>query len=98
MISSCSDCKTKCCRSGPGPYNKVSVEDWVLRKVEGSKRYNTACEHFNTDTEECEVWETALPLQCAVYVCGVRTYTGEELEKIDELLDENKRWMESEKA
>lgn len=85
MISSCKECKTKCCRSGPGPYKSVDMRDWLLHTKRGSGRYNTKCQFFNEETELCNVWEIA-PNICKTYVCGVRTYTPKELEDIDKLI------------
>lgn len=84
MISSCSECQTKCCRSGPGPYKAVSVEDWLSHKHKGSQRYNTKCEHFEETTGMCKIWNRA-PIVCKTFVCGIRTYTRAELRYIDKL-------------
>jgi len=85
VINSCSDCTTKCCRSGPGPYKVVSSSDWLSHKQKGSERYNTKCEHF--DGDKCMVWDRA-PFVCKVFVCGQRTYTEQELDEIDRLIKE----------
>lgn len=83
MISSCKDCTTKCCRSGPGPYKKVSAKAW-LEELQGSEKYNSACENFDQDTGMCKIWNTGdVPIVCKTYVCGIRTYSKEELEDID---------------
>lgn len=84
MISSCAECRTKCCRTGEPPYRKVSMEDWLRVKHWGSKRYGIACEHF-TDDEKCGIWDEA-PIICRIFVCGVRTFTKEELDQIDQFL------------
>ena len=86
MISSCAECTTKCCRSGPGPYKAVSMSDWLSAKQTGSDRYNTKCEHFKEDTGMCGIWPNT-PLICKTYVCGVRTFTRAELRRIDKLLE-----------
>ena len=84
MISSCAECTTKCCRSGPGPYKTVSVDDWLSHKPKGSERYNTKCEHFNEERGICNIWENA-PIVCKVFVCAIRTYSKQELKRIDRL-------------
>lgn len=89
MISSCAQCTTKCCKSGPGPYKEVSAVDWLSMKQKGSDRYNTRCENFDEEEETCRVWDTtSLPIACKVFVCGVRTYTKKELALIDFILEE----------
>ena len=87
MISSCEECKTKCCKSGPGPFRDVSANDWLYQKQKGSKRYNTKCENFDLETEQCTVWPNA-PFVCRVFVCGVRLYSRAELRRIDKLLEQ----------
>lgn len=83
MIKSCKDCKTKCCKSGPGPYKKVSAHEW-LQEVQGSKKYNSMCENFDGATEQCKIWHSPeLPVVCRTYVCGIREYSEEELRNID---------------
>ena len=84
MIDSCSKCTTKCCKSGPGPYKPVKMEDFLSHKYKGSQRYNTMCEHFDLSKEICKIWDKA-PLVCKTFVCGVRTYTRSELRAIDKL-------------
>lgn len=91
MISSCAECKTPCCRSGPGPWKIVSKTDWLSQKQQGSKRYNTQCENLTVDNK-CKVWETELPVVCATHVCGVRTYTEAELKNIDNILEEFEKY------
>lgn len=86
MISSCNECTTKCCRSGPGPYKKISVHQW-LYQAQGSNKYNKACEHYDEMLGLCKEWNTGnAPILCKTYVCGIRTYTKEELRDIDKLL------------
>jgi len=85
MITSCQDCKTKCCKTGPGPYKRVPQHQY-LKNFESHKNYNVACEHFDLVTEKCEVWNTPrLPRDCAQYVCHVRSYSEKELKEISEL-------------
>ena len=87
MIDNCGDCKTKCCRSGPGPYKKVSAHDW-LHVLQGSEKYNSMCENLDQDKGICKEWNTGnVPIVCKTYVCGIRTYSKEELENIDWLLN-----------
>lgn len=84
MIKSCSECKTKCCKTGPGPYKSVSVNDWLTHKDHGSKRYNTKCEHFDENNETCKIWKNA-PLACKTFICSVRSYNRSELREIDRI-------------
>lgn len=95
MISSCSDCTTKCCRSGVGPYRTVSSTDWLSMKQKGSERYNTKCEHYDDKKGKCLVWDRA-PYVCKVYVCGIRTYTDKELSSIDRVIKQHEAGMKNE--
>lgn len=87
MIDNCGDCKTKCCRSGPGPYRIVPPKAWLF-KLQGSQKYNSMCANFDPEKGICKAWNTGdIPIVCKTYVCGLRTYSKEELEKIDYLLE-----------
>lgn len=82
MIKSCKECKTKCCKTGPGPYKKIPNYKY-LKNFESHKNYNKACVNFDLDTEKCNLWGSyLLPLDCRVYVCHVREYSGKELQEI----------------
>lgn len=82
MIKSCQECKTKCCKNGPGPYKPLPFNEWFDKAVTYNG-YNTKCENFNEESGNCDVWSTPqLPLACIVYVCGMREYSKEELENI----------------
>jgi len=81
MIKSCKECKTKCCKVGPGPY-KTKPFDEFYSEAATHVGYNTVCENFDLDTELCRVWKTALPLECQVYVCHVKEYTDIDLKLI----------------
>jgi hypothetical protein len=86
MIDSCRACITKCCKAGPGPYRRVKVQDWLFN-LQGSKKYNTFCEHFDLAKETCNAWGSGkLPLTCRVYICSKRTFSETELAEIDFLL------------
>lgn len=91
MISSCSDCKTKCCRTGPGPYEAVPPLQY-LEDFEHTENYNKVCDNFDLETERCLVWGTyLLPIQCRIYVCHLRTYAELELLEIKAIADVNFR-------
>ena len=86
MIKSCKKCKTKCCRAGPGPYRKVSVQKFLSNWGE-AENYNSECEYLNSDGM-CDVWGTKhLPYDCRIFICCVRTYSHEELKAISKIID-----------
>jgi len=85
MIKSCQECKTKCCKTGPGPYERIPVHIF-LKNFESHVNYNKVCEHFDLYIEKCEVWTSPqLPLDCKQYVCHVREFSEDELKKISKL-------------
>jgi len=83
MISSCQKCKTKCCRTGPGPvWKKMKVHKY-LDNFSTPTVYNRVCENFQVKTGHCALWGTPkLPVECRVYVCTTRSYTKKELSDI----------------
>lgn len=85
MIKSCAECTSKCCKTGPGPYKKLSPEEYL--EVFGlSDAYNKACKHHNLKTGHCNVWGTpGLPIECRTYVCQTREYSDLELDTIDNI-------------
>lgn len=86
MIKSCDECKSKCCKTGPGPYEPVDKKEYLFN-ARGSKKYNIKCEHFDEETEKCEIWNTKkLPVVCRIYVCSNREYSAEELVQIDNVI------------
>ena len=88
MIKSCTDCKTKCCKTGPGPY-KIRKVDTYLDNFGTPENYNTKCEHF-TRSGKCRVWGTRdLPLECRTYVCTNRQYSKKEMDVIKQTDDWN---------
>ena len=87
MINSCEKCTTPCCRTGPGPYRNVSPEEY-LENFSTSEAYNTKCIGL-TDDGKCNLWLTPdLPIECRNYICQTRSYSAEELKKIDEVQDD----------
>lgn len=89
MISSCNDCKTKCCKIGPGPYVVLRPSEF-LEKFEMPENYNTVCKNFNLEQEKCRVWGTyRLPIECRLYVCHLRSYTENELDEIKAIAHAN---------
>ena len=45
MIDNCADCKTKCCSVGPGPYESIYHEVFLLNYGENDN-YNKKCNQF----------------------------------------------------
>lgn len=87
MIKSCSECKTPCCRVGPGPYVAKPFPEYYENSAI-YKGYNTKCEWFDEETSKCTVWGTKkLPVECKIYVCTSREYSKEELQKIKRITD-----------
>lgn len=85
MISSCKDCKSKCCRTGPGPWKPVPAYDY-LDSFGNPEAYNTKCENFKGG--KCSVWKTKdFPTECLTYVCQSRKFTKEELARINSVED-----------
>jgi hypothetical protein len=87
MIKSCADCKTRCCKTGPGPYTKLSAQDYleVFGETEG---YNTRCENLS-NSGKCRVWGTKdFPVECRIYVCQTRSYSAKEINAIKKITDE----------
>ena len=86
MISSCSDCEVPCCQTGPGPHKNLPPDDY-LENFGDAEAYNTKCIALTADGG-CNLWGTPdFPHACRVYVCQTRSYTKDELEKIDEVID-----------
>lgn len=81
MITSCQDCKTNCCKIGPGPYRKLSPVDY-LENFGTISAYNTKCTALKDDGT-CNLWGTSkFPDECRTYVCQVRSFTKNELAAI----------------
>lgn len=81
-ISSCKDCKDKCCETGPGPYKIVKPSKY-LDDFGMSESYNTKCEGL-TRSGKCKYWGTnKLPVECRSYVCTSRNFTKKELEVME---------------
>ena len=80
MIDNCADCKTKCCRVGPGPYEKIDHEQFLLNYGENDN-YNKMCRHFID--EKCSLWDKGeTPLDCRIFVCYNRSFSEAELDHI----------------
>jgi len=83
MINSCSECKTKCCKIGPGPHKSVPVLEWMESQNLLGEIYNTRCENFNMDTEQCSLWnKPEMPGFCRTFICHNREYSEQELSEI----------------
>lgn len=81
MVKNCASCKTKCCKTGPGPYRSLPAKKY-LERFGDAGAYNTKCE--NLKKGKCSVWKTPdFPVECFIYVCQTRTYTKDELKKIE---------------
>ena len=86
MISSCSDCKSICCRTGHGPY-KILKPLKYLENYSLPESYNTKCEGL-TKLGKCKYWGTnELPAECRSYVCQNRSFTKKELKIMDLVSD-----------
>lgn len=86
MISSCADCKTKCCKTGPGPYKTLKVREY-LENFCYPDSYNTRCEHLSK-SGKCKIWQTPeFPTECRTHVCQHRKYSKQELKDIDNTVD-----------
>lgn len=82
MIKSCSECKVKCCKTGPGPYEVLPPEEY-LENFGTTDAYNTKCQELKPNGM-CGIWGTPdFPLECRTYVCQTRKYSKEELDHID---------------
>jgi len=80
MIDNCQDCKTKCCSVGPGPYETIDHEVFLLNYGENDN-YNKKCKALVDD--KCIFWGTdKMPLDCRIYVCQVRSFSESELKNI----------------
>jgi len=87
MISSCTDCKTSCCKFGPGPWKAIDSVKF-LDDYNTPESYNTRCANLKEDGR-CNVWGTTmLPSECRSFVCSVRKFSKAELKKIDQVNDE----------
>jgi hypothetical protein len=86
MISSCKDCKSICCKTGPGPH-KPLMPDEYLENFGTTDAYNTKCVALKDDGL-CSLWGSAkFPMECRTYVCQSRTFKPAELKKIDTVYD-----------
>ena len=84
MINTCDKCKSICCRTGPGPYVKLTPRKYINRFGD-IDAYNTQCMYLVKN--KCIVWNTSKqPFDCKVYVCQSRAYSKAELDRIKELL------------
>ena len=97
MITSCKDCEVPCCATGPGPHKNLAPEEY-LENFGDVAAYNTKCIALTAEGS-CNLWGTAdFPQACRVYVCQTRSYTKEELLKIDKVIDRecpscSSRWL-----
>ena len=82
MIDSCAECKTNCCKIGPGPYRIVSPREYVERFGD-LPSYNTECAALDSKSERCTLWGTPeFPEECKTYICHVRSFSKSELSEI----------------
>ena len=83
MIDNCADCKSNCCRVGPGPYKIVDPE-LFLENHGCHEAYNTQCDGLVDN--KCKYWNTdKLPLECKTYVCSSKIFSDTELYNIAKL-------------
>lgn len=86
MITSCSECPTPCCKTGPGPYKILPPLEY-LEEWSTVNRYNTKCSQFFRG--KCKIWGTKhFPAECRSHVCHLRSYTKQELAVIDCVVEE----------
>ena len=86
LIKSCAECKTKCCKFGPGPYKLLRPKDFfdVYMTAEG---YNIKCNQLKRNGK-CSVWGTKdLPEECRSHVCHVKAYNKKELNIINAICE-----------
>lgn len=87
MITSCKECKTNCCKSGPGPHIPIPVETF-LRNYATVWNYNKKC-GLLTEEGKCDFHDDiAQPLECKSLVCQVRSFSPKELEQIHTVTEE----------
>ena len=88
LVSSCSDCKTKCCKFGPGPYKRLPPHEF-LENYGSIDGYNTRCNKL-TNSGKCKLWGTpVLPIECRIFVCQNKKFTKKELKSISDIVDAN---------
>jgi len=86
LYKSCQECEQKCCKTGPGPYKTLSVEDY-LENFSLSEAYNTRCKNLSL-SGKCKAWGTdKLPIECRVHVCTSRSFSKKELATINKVTD-----------
>lgn len=86
LVNSCFECKSVCCKHGPGPYRSLPPEDY-LENFSTTEAYNTKCMALGDDNK-CTLWGTKdFPHVCRTHVCNQRIFTKEELKKIEEVDD-----------
>lgn len=80
MIDSCSDCKTICCKHGPGPWKKLPPKEY-LSNYGIADSYNTQCEKLVNGG--CSIWDKPeFPVECRAHICHVRKFSKKELKQI----------------
>lgn len=101
-ISSCTQCKTVCCKFGPGPYEVLEPEDFTGSWCD-SGNYNTKCSGL-ADSGGCKYWNMPnLPMECRTFICQIRLFSKEELESVEKVLDEecptcDRGWIDSKES
>ena len=86
MINSCKDCKSVCCKTGPGPYDALPPREY-LDNFGDISAYNTKCMALSNEGG-CNLWGTPqFPIECRVYVCQTRSFTKKELSDIEHVFE-----------
>ena len=94
MIDSCKDCKSICCKTGPGPFEELEPEDY-LDNFGTTDSYNTKCSALDKD-DKCELWGTSdFPLECRTYVCQNRSFSKEELDTLNKLVEHSSKDLDN---
>lgn len=84
LVTSCKDCKTVCCKTGPGPHRKKTPEEY-LENFGTVEAYNTKCMALGEDNL-CTLWGTPdFPVECRTYICQSRYFSHEELKTINQV-------------
>jgi len=86
MIKSCKECKTVCCKIGPGPHVPIESEDF-LEEYDNISNYNKQCIELSDDNK-CTLWNSnSLPIECRQFVCCQREYSEQELKTIAHVVE-----------
>jgi len=84
LVKSCVQCKSNCCKLGPGPYKTLKPEDY-LENFADPQGWNTKCDGLTEDLK-CRYWGTPkLPVECRTFVCNNKLFSKKDLKLIDDV-------------